>query len=515
MKTRNWLLLFCLLFLVKITLLGVVPLTDPSEGRYAGIALNMVKTGNDLMPQVWQDGKIIPFMGKPVLGFWLMAAGIKLFGSNEFAVRLPGFLAGAMLLGILFFVLQRYESKRIAWTAMLITGSCFSFYLLSGMVLVDPVLTLFAIGAVFWYYAFLRETSSRKRTGFSLLVFVFLGFGFLTKGPVALVYFGMPAFFWTLWNHQWRTLRHHAWISGLTLFLLISVPWFIVAEQHYPGFLKYFFVNENFMRYYANQYGDLYGDGRKLPYGTALFLSFACFLPWSGIMLYLGWPPKGRFPGIRQIPARTWTWLKSNVRDEQMGGSLFFSGMLFTTLFWCMARQLVAYYLISLVPLFAVWCARFLAQKKVPLRRIAKLCCALIIGYTILSVAISPWLSRAKSTRAVIARVCAGDLTQDKPNASIIFVHRMPFSAYFYARDRVVPHGKEPTATSIERAIKEGKNSILICKKRYISRIPEKWQHAIKIQDRVGHLTILKVTKNPIPTPPPEHSIRIMNNRKR
>ncbi len=485
MKTRTLLLLFLFLFLGKVLLLEVIPLTDPSEGRYASIALTMAHSGDFLMPRIWKNGNLVPFMGKPALGFWLMASAIKLFGVNEFAVRLPGFLACALLLGIMFFVLRRYHSEYVAWAALLITGSTTSFYVLSGAVLVDAFLALFAIGAVFWYYAFLREGRARLKRLYSLLVFAFLGFGVLTKGPVALVYFGVPVFFWTLFNHRWRTLREHAWWIGVPVFLGICVPWFVLAEKSHPGFLRYFLVHETFMRFYAREYGDLYGDGRKLPYGSAMLLMFVCSLPWAIVPAWAAWRSRSETTETKRL-ARIRRETMRALHDERPGDSLFFSGVLFVTLFWCLARQLVLYYLIPLVPLFAVWCALILRRLGLPVRRIALGATGFVVFYSVITFPVAAFLSRARSTQAVLEQVRLDWTQRERPPARIVFVRRMPYSAYFYARALVVPHGKEEIVDSFNRGLALGEDCIFVSPKRYLQRIPGSLSDRVKVRGRVG-----------------------------
>lgn len=45
--------------------------------------------------------------------------------------------------------------------------------------------------------------------------------------------------------------------------------WFAACELRNPGFLPYFFVNENFLRFITPDYGDAYGNGHVYPRGAA------------------------------------------------------------------------------------------------------------------------------------------------------------------------------------------------------------------------------------------------------
>src|SRR6516164_9400337 len=71
-------------------LLGSRSLNEPDEGRYSEIAHEMIETGDWLVPHFWY----LPHLDKPPVTYWLVAASVKLFGLNEWAVRLPVALAG-------------------------------------------------------------------------------------------------------------------------------------------------------------------------------------------------------------------------------------------------------------------------------------------------------------------------------------------------------------------------------------------------------------------------------------
>src|SRR5262245_61411439 len=65
------------------------PLTLPDEGRYVGVAWEMVRSGNWLLPTL----DTLPFFHKPPLFYWLTAAAISILGNNEWAARLPSLLS--------------------------------------------------------------------------------------------------------------------------------------------------------------------------------------------------------------------------------------------------------------------------------------------------------------------------------------------------------------------------------------------------------------------------------------
>ncbi len=199
-------------------------------------------------------------------------------------------------------------------------------------------------GALLAFLAFTLALDDQTQKRWSVLVFALLAGGFLTKGPVALVLFGLPVLTWTAWHRCWYLLRRQAWATGMPLFLALVVPWFVIAEMQNPGFLRYFFINENFLRFVAHDYGDLYGSGHLFPRGAAAVMFGLAVLPWTPVGAWIVF--RGGLSGFLTM-----------LRDDLQ--SLLFFGFAFNVLFWCFARQLLPTYMMPMAPLFATWVASY------------------------------------------------------------------------------------------------------------------------------------------------------------
>src|SRR5262247_3397072 len=76
-------------FLWFAALAWLRPLSLPDEGRYVGVALEMLASGNWLEPTL----DTLPYFHKPPLFYWLTAASLATFGINTWAARLGSLLA--------------------------------------------------------------------------------------------------------------------------------------------------------------------------------------------------------------------------------------------------------------------------------------------------------------------------------------------------------------------------------------------------------------------------------------
>ncbi len=419
----------------RIVAMSLTPVTDATEGRYAQVAQEMVITGDWVTPRVWMNEAHLPFMGKPPLFFWCAAGAMKLFGVNEFAARLPSLLAALALLWLLYRVTERYGGTGSGLLSVMVTASCGFFFAVSGVVAIDMLLSACVAGSLLAYFAFTCETSRRARGRWSLLVFFLLALGFLTKGPVAVVLFGLPVLAWTIRWRQWETLRDHRWISGILLFLVLTAPWFALSELRNPGFLKYFFLNENLLRFVTHDYGDAYGNGHLYRRGSALLMFLAVTAPWC---LFALWHV-----------VRTRSWVRVLTLADKQAGFLFL-GFAAGTLFWCLARQLLFTYLLPMLPLFAAWLALTTREDLAIRRKIVTASTVLVLLMGCLSFACPLALQGTASSRQIV-RAAQRYAAEKGFEGPLLFARKTPYSALFYARGWVVPHPKELLSESLAR----------------------------------------------------------------
>jgi 4-amino-4-deoxy-L-arabinose transferase len=128
--------------------LGAIGLFVPDETRYAEIPREMIASGNWVVPHI--DG--LRYFEKPVLGYWVHAVSIMLFGENNFAVRLPSVVFVGLTALLLFFMVSRIkdsEDKEKGYTAVpasLIFLSCFEVFGVGNVAVLDNLFSFFLTG---------------------------------------------------------------------------------------------------------------------------------------------------------------------------------------------------------------------------------------------------------------------------------------------------------------------------------------------------------------------------------
>lgn len=288
-RVHLWAILGAALFIRLITL-GAYPLMDTTEARYGEMARLMIETGNWVTPQ-FDYG--VPFWGKPPLFTWMSAAGIELFGVNEFAVRSPHWLAG-----ILVIALMAYLSKRVGFSGLitsLVLATCGMFSIAAGAVMTDMALTL---GMTLAMVGFYRCWQGSKLWGY--VGFLGLAVGLLSKGPLIIVLMGLAVTPWLMIQHGPIKAFKVLWqrfplMGGTALMLAISLPWYLIAEAATPGFLNYFIVGEHFSRFLVSGWeGDLYGSAHDEVRGTIWLFWLYSAAPWSIILPILLWMKRSK-----------------------------------------------------------------------------------------------------------------------------------------------------------------------------------------------------------------------------
>jgi hypothetical protein len=121
----------------------------------------------------------------------------------------------------------------------------------------------------------------------ALLFFAALAGAVLTKGLIGVVFPVTIVLVFSLGTGEWRRLRHFHAGKGVLLFLALALPWHILAARRNPGFLWYFFVNEQLLRFL----------GRRQPVD---YESISLPIFWGLVLLWL-FPWSAFLPAIRHV----------------------------------------------------------------------------------------------------------------------------------------------------------------------------------------------------------------------
>lgn len=403
--------------LVRLATLGFYPLMDTTEARYGEMARIMFETGNWVTPMFDYN---VPFWGKPPLFTWLSAGGFELMGVNEFAARVPHLAVGVIVLILTWLLAAKTREKHEAWLATAILSTTTAFIVISGAVMTDTALTLAVTLSMvsFW----LSWEKGSKLWGY--LFFVGLAIGMLAKGPLTMVLVGISLVMWLAQEQRWRRIPSCLpWKGGIIVFLIISLPWYLLAEWKSPGFLNYFIIGEHIKRFVVSGWeGDLYGSAHDEVRGTIWLFWFLAALPWAPILMY-------------QV-SRFFRAGEEGVQNTNGYMGYLWCWMLSPMLLFTMAGNILPSYVMPGLPALGLLVAGYHSQQKLSVKvfkiglitPVLLVVTAVLLGYNL----------TGKESEKVLLSQWAEQV--EKENSELIYIRKRPFSAQFYSQGKAKLH---------------------------------------------------------------------------
>jgi 4-amino-4-deoxy-L-arabinose transferase-like glycosyltransferase len=278
---------FALIAACIVCLIGMlgIPLIDIDAAQYASMSREMASTGNYL--QLYDLGK--DYLDKPPLLFWLSSISIQLFGVHDWAYRLPSILClGLALLSTYRFTLLYYNTLT-AQLATLVLATSQAFILMAHDVRCDTMLMGFVMFSV-WQLAAWYQTNLWKHF---VLAFMGIGFGMLTKGPIAIVVPGVSFAIHFLLQRNWKQFFRWEYILGVIIVGVLLIPMSIGLYNQFdlhPGKIIHGVPIQSGLRFYywTQSFGRYTGENvfNEMNHFTFLLENMLwSFLPWIFIFL--------------------------------------------------------------------------------------------------------------------------------------------------------------------------------------------------------------------------------------
>jgi 4-amino-4-deoxy-L-arabinose transferase-like glycosyltransferase len=234
----------------------------------------------------------IRYLEKAPLMYWSMAASFTLFGAQDWAARLPLAIATLALLLVVYATGRRLSASDTAgFYAALILLTSFGIFIYTRIIIPDVIVCLWLSLAMLLFWISLEQPQPSRATAWGFAAACALNV--LTKGLIGVVFPLAIVILFLLLNRNLGHLRRWHPFSSLLVFLLIALPWHVLAGIANPsqgnpggtipaagnvhGFFWFYFINEQVLRYL----------NRRVPrdYDTVPLLLFwgliaAWLMPW-------------------------------------------------------------------------------------------------------------------------------------------------------------------------------------------------------------------------------------------
>ena len=225
--------------------LGSYPLLDPDEGRYAEIPREMLESGDFITPRL----NYVKYFEKPPLYYWLTAGSMALFGQNERAVRVVPAVAGFLTLMLIAALgIRLFEDEKTGILGAWIYLTSLVPVILARLPIIDGVFSLFLTATWGAWWLGYQAPSTSVRRGWYCVSWAFLGLSVMTKGIAAIALTGLITGVFLICRRDWRAILTMAWIPGLLIFALITVPWHWAVSARNPEFFHFYIVVQHFSR---------------------------------------------------------------------------------------------------------------------------------------------------------------------------------------------------------------------------------------------------------------------------
>jgi hypothetical protein len=250
---------------------------DDVDAVQAQIAKTMLTSGDWVTARL--DGVV--YLEKAPLIYWLMAIFYKILGVADWVARLPVALAsiGLALLSASFGMWAFGE--RAGFYVGLCMSTCVGLFLFTRIQIPDVMLT-FTIALALWAFLRALDQEEKRPRLWAAILAASLGTGLLLKSLVGIVFPVAAGLIYLFLSRQlfsrrtWQRLRP---VSGSLIVLLIAAPWHVLATLRNPpyfawtlqsgpglyhGFLWFYFVNEQLLRFLNLRYPRDYNTVPRL-----------------------------------------------------------------------------------------------------------------------------------------------------------------------------------------------------------------------------------------------------------
>ena len=271
---RHRYLLLALLVLAVVPYfvnLGATSIIDANEAFYTETPREMIERGDWISTTFNYE----PRLNKPPLSYWVVGACYKVAGVSVGAARLPIALGALVILLTVFLIGRAAWSTDAGLVAALTLAATPRMLLFSRRIIIDIYTAMF-VGLTLLCFVMAELEPARRRRWLTAM-YVAVGLGVMTKGPVAAV---LPALVFAVYlvaAGRVHTLRRMMLPTGILIVAAIVLPYYVALyAQHGWDYISTFLLTENLARF---------ADGVGAPNRGPLFyvpVVFAdLYFPWS------------------------------------------------------------------------------------------------------------------------------------------------------------------------------------------------------------------------------------------
>jgi len=261
-RRTTW-LAFVLPLALLLVRLGGAPLFDVDEGAFSEATREMFERHDFLSTYLNGADRF----DKPILIYWLQAVSVLVFGTSEFAFRLPSAIAAAVWCqAVAVFAAPRIGTRHALFGCG-IAATSLGVFVIGRAATADALLNALLALALFDAWRVIERVSRRGPLDAAMSrpalhrAYLWIALGVLTKGPVAILIPVAAVFLYALVgsvvaNTDTRrfgigdAMRLFLDPLGWLILIAVAAPWYVAALTiHGRDFVDGFFLRHNVERF--------------------------------------------------------------------------------------------------------------------------------------------------------------------------------------------------------------------------------------------------------------------------
>ena len=361
--------------------LGTSALWDSNETFYAETPREMIEAADYVNPTFDYHSRL----NKPPFSYWVVASSYKLFGISEAAERLPIVLGALAMIAITYGLGAAVFSSEAGLFAAIGLAASPRFLMFSRRIIIDVYLAMFMSLALLLFL--LAEKYPARRRLYLLLMYICIGLGVITKGPVALALPALVLLVYLTLYRRLRSLREMMLPAGLIVIAVLVLPWYVaIYVQHGWSHIQAFILNDNLSRYTQ----PFWGPRRNVFFFLRVLMGD--FLPWSLFLIPLLWLGVQHLWSLRRNNVPNGSGEAIQLKDRHSG--LLAIWLVVIILFFSLSRSKEDLYILPVYPAAAALVGNFLAGlngNSRPSHRSAIRWTSLALGMMIAAATLAVW----------------------------------------------------------------------------------------------------------------------------
>ena len=426
----RWIWIALLWAIIYIPGLFSPPLLDDADSIHAEAARELIVRHD--WTTLYIDG--VRYLEKAPLMYWAMAASYTIFGTKDWAARLPLALGVLALLLTTYSLGKRTLGERAGFWAAIVLAVSIGPYIFTRFIIPDLLVGLWLTLSLDFFLRTLDEEPPSIFSCWGLAATVALNV--LTKGLIGLVFPAAIIGLYLILTGNLKHLLRMRLLSSFAVLLVIAAPWHIAAALENPpagqsrGFLWFYFVNEHFLRYLGKRVPP---DYDTVPLLVFWGLTLVWLFPWSAFV----------FQSLAQVPRR-WSMWRGGMNRRQRAFLLYAIWATVVLVFFSFSTR-QEYYAIPALPGLALLIGGWLQQEAESpaasgLRRGGRIGSMVLLALSAIVLAIAMFL--LIQSKSIPADSDLADLLKKNPNE-----YALAFGHIFDLTPRALGLFRGPLAT--------------------------------------------------------------------